>query len=152
VITVRGGLSCTPKPAKPTHGTVQLSATSVIGSSGASASFDVSKSPQGFYSEDFTVVGTPKARSLAPTIIDGITAAKLPPSVFTFASDLSSAHVNGAGPFLSGSLDFSGAAGGSPNASFGGVTGLLSARFDGLTGESVPEPGASFTSATLNRD
>jgi hypothetical protein len=145
ITIVRGGLGCKPKQSQPTHGVTQLGVTVAQPGQGIT-SFTASHTAKGYISEDVLVIHSPLAPK-APVILDSIVASGLPASDFTFLSDLSSAHANGSGPFLNGSLDFTRTIAALPHFAIGTVAGNLTAHFDGL-GDVRPAAGA--TSASLS--
>jgi hypothetical protein len=77
-----------------------------------------------------SVIVTEDKTKTAPASINHMISSPAPGSAFTVAADLTSAHATGAGPFLSGALDFAGAAQGTT--AFGQITGDFTAKFDSI--------------------
>jgi hypothetical protein len=131
VTTVRSqGPNCKPKQPSPAVGVTQLSTTST--QPGRSlTSLTASRSARGDIAEDVLLIDQ-QTSPTGPAVLHAIDATALPQPAFTYASDLSSAHVTGRGSFLSGSLDFAQTFRDSPSFVMGTTTGAVEANFDGL--------------------
>jgi hypothetical protein len=138
--------SCTGKKPTPTKGVTQLSTTA--SQPGRSlTSFTASRTGSGDIAEDVLLIDSPTSAT-GPTILHSIDAAALPSRVFTVTGDLSSAHVVGAGSFLSSQFDFTQLSAPQPNFVTGTVTGTLDARFDGI---GVVQLQSNLLDATISR-
>jgi hypothetical protein len=139
VTTVRSqGPNCQPKQPSRTVGVTQLSTTST--QPGRSlTSFTASRSARGDIAEDVLLIDQQTSPG-GPAVLHAIDATALPQSAFTYASDLSSAHVTGQGSFLSGSVDFAQTFRDSPSFVMGSTTGTVDANFDGLGSVQLQTP------------
>jgi hypothetical protein len=99
----------------------------------------VSKDASGAVTQTVTFSGEPAQN--VPTTVSHMITTQAQSGSFTFADDLSSATVTGAGPFLSGNLNFT-STGSFGNTAAGTLSGDYTAKFDSVGPQSPASSGA----------
>jgi hypothetical protein len=146
--TAKKAPSCKPPTKSVSHGT-SLDVTSLVGAvgSGLLDDFNIQRDLKGHIIEQCLMLDSSHAKE-GVVIARAIDVAKLPPSAFTNAADLSSANATASGQFMSGSVAFTSTAKFGNTAS-GSVSGSITAKFDGLGAVTVPVPQGTTSSALV---